>query len=317
MEDIDGAKQLISNELSSGKILYTGKPFSKYQVVYFSSNENVCDSINNIYNDDYDNALCVMASGDQVFELINKGVKNVDTFDKNRLTEYYVLGLKRAMILKYNYNEYLDTIKIFLNKETPVVTVAEIIYSLLPFMDLRYRKFWNEILDYSIDFQKSNINQYNLIRVMFINLGLSDKYNIKFSYLKDEETYNEFKDKLNKANINFKECNAFDLDKEFNKKYNMIYLSNILDYYYYDVGYEWGLNYLKNYQKVLNGLTTDKADILVHYIFNYYYGDHFCSNLINETNISYYDLKEYDLVKVKNVDKKGNVGDGNLIYRKR
>ena len=52
-------------------------------------------------------ALSVLASGDHVFNLIYYGILNIDTFDTNRLTEYYALGLKRAALLAFTYEEYL------------------------------------------------------------------------------------------------------------------------------------------------------------------------------------------------------------------
>ena len=58
------------------------------------------------------NGLTVLGSGVYAFSLITNGVMNVDTFDINRLIEFYALGLNRAMILKYSYQECLDIMRI-------------------------------------------------------------------------------------------------------------------------------------------------------------------------------------------------------------
>lgn len=313
MNDLGEAKYFLYKQVENGTSLCKGKPFEGYQVVYFSSNENVKESINNVYQDGVDNALCVLASGDQVYELINKGVTNVDTFDKNRLTEYYVLGLKRAMILKYSYKEYLNVLKIFINSNPNKELIEETIISLLGYMDEKYRKFWKEIVDYEIRLQENNKTKYDIIALMFIHLAIPDTYPLLYGYLQDEQTYNAFKEKLLNANITFKYCNVLNLYYTFNKKYDIIYLSNILDYLYYDIGYGWGKKQLNTFKESLDKISSEDAKILLHYVFNYTFRDEFCSLIVNGSDLVESDLKQFNIRKIKGFKYSG-ISDANIIY---
>ena len=86
---------------------YRADEHSKYSKIYFWTNENVDAYLNLVTFEGKDSALSVLASGDQLFNLICKGIINIDTFDSNKLTEYFAFGLKRAAILKYSYQDYI------------------------------------------------------------------------------------------------------------------------------------------------------------------------------------------------------------------
>ena len=43
IEAIEYSKLLLEEQVNKGQIFVTGKPFTKYQKVYFSSNENIKD----------------------------------------------------------------------------------------------------------------------------------------------------------------------------------------------------------------------------------------------------------------------------------
>ena len=94
---IEGAKNIFENNPSN---------FVKHETfcpVYAWTNESVYNALD--FADAYgrQRALSVLASGDQVFSMLDYKIDDIDTFDINALTEYYALGLKRAMILKYDY----------------------------------------------------------------------------------------------------------------------------------------------------------------------------------------------------------------------
>ena len=95
----------IEKQVNNNRILLEGESFSKYQKIFMSTNENIKDSLNLIDFKNKIKALSVMASGDHPFNLITKSVFDIDTFDTNMLTEYYVLGIKRSMIIKYTYKK--------------------------------------------------------------------------------------------------------------------------------------------------------------------------------------------------------------------
>ena len=67
--------------------------------------------------------------------------------------------------------------------------------------------------------------------------------------------------------INFKSTNAINLKEEFDGEYDLILLSNILDY----VGRYWGAYWdyatLQEYIKGLEGISKKKAIIFLNYLF--------------------------------------------------
>ena len=123
--------------------------YSCYDYFYSFTNENI-----NAYTELIDNnpqsALTVLASGDQPYNLITKGILDIDTFDINLMTEFYALGLKRAMILKYNHDEFINIVLKIMRYQFTIEEEIEFIIDLLPYMDTEYRLFWKTIVDYFI-----------------------------------------------------------------------------------------------------------------------------------------------------------------------
>lgn len=106
-EAINATQKMIETQVDAQRILRTGIPFSEYQRVYKDTNENIDGYMRLMDLEGKRNALTVLASGDHAFNLVYHGILDIETFDTNRLTEYYSLGLKRAAILKYDYYSYL------------------------------------------------------------------------------------------------------------------------------------------------------------------------------------------------------------------
>lgn len=80
-----------------------------YNSIYFHSNESL-NSIFDCVDVSGKECLTVLASGDQAFHLYNRGAKNVEMFDINRLTiYYYYLRVWTIMYLgNYYPDEYID-----------------------------------------------------------------------------------------------------------------------------------------------------------------------------------------------------------------
>ena len=172
---IEKTKEYIKKQVKIDRVSLINEPFSKYQKVYLSTNENIKEYLDLVSFKNKTNALTVLASGDHAFNLITKGILNIDTFDTNILTTYYVFGLKYAMILKYSYKEYLNILSILTNKQTNLELITTIIKDLLPYMDLKYRNYWNEIIDYNYNIQKDKSNHINIIYLLFMNIYSIDK----------------------------------------------------------------------------------------------------------------------------------------------
>ena len=272
---IEGAKRLVKKRFRD----FNSNHFSlflKHTLMYLSTNENI-DAYLNIYDiTGKQNALSVLASGDQAFNLITKGIMNIDTFDINDLTEYFALGLKRAMILKYSYREYLVLMRRF--SKSYALTHDElysIIKGLFPYMEKHHMIFWNALIDFDYKLRNEDSKDHedtNLIQLLTFSEwpGVIRKYD---NFLLSEENYNLLKSKIHKANITYKHANAAKLSNSFDKKYDLILLSNILDYFMFIFCDYWGYEYLEKFESMIEKLASDDAILYLKYAFYYRYRD--------------------------------------------
>ena len=264
------AKRIIERQVKSHNYEMINEDFSKYQKGYYWTNENIDYYLGLVNLKEKNNALVVASTGDHAFNLVTKGVYDIDTFDINRLTEYLVLGLKRAMIEVYNYYEFLAVQNFIADPEISLEELTDLISGLTYHMDKKYRIFWREIIEYNYKIQKKYGTNLNLIHMLYINVFAMQCHLNNNTYLYDEYIYEDFRSKLGKANITFKGADALDLAKIFkDKKYDIIMLSNILDYANTRWGNDWGITELETYIKSLEGISNEDAIIFVKYILSY------------------------------------------------
>lgn len=311
----DEVKDLINTQVSNKRVCNVGVPFSKYQKVYISTNENIKHYLNLFDFSNKKRALSVLASGDHIFNLINKDIIDIDSFDTNLLSLYYVLGLRRAMIVKYNYKEYLNIYSKILNSSTSLDEITAIITDLLPLMDKRYRDYWKEVNTYNYKLQKNNKNHINLFYMLFINFNKIDDVIRNNNYLENEEEYNKLRNNILRANITFKNINALYLGKEYSKNYDFILLSNILDYFnrYYD--YNFTYKDLLEYESTLLNILGENGIIFLNYIMKYKTLYFTRSNVTNSSNIKVNELEKEKLYTVCSFKDK-NVDDAILVLKK-
>ena len=240
-------------------------------------------------------ALTVMASADQTFNLVCSGILNIDTFDSNINTYYLSYALKKAMILKYSREEYLEVMKKLVNPHLSLDELSTIINDLIPYMDKEFKSLWQMIRDYNYKVQKNNRGSLNLIYMLFIGYGKTNKDVSYNNWLKDEDSYNTLKSNLLKANISFKMADAYELERYFHKKYDVILLSNILDYYYRYVGNNWTFEDLRKYEEQLKGLVNDEGIIFLEYMILLATRNYFPNYLIKSSLVKSSDLLEEEL----------------------
>ena len=130
---VAGTKNILDMQIQKHQISYTGEPFSQYQKVYCGTNENISHYMSFSMQKD-DKVLSVLGGGDHPFNAVCSGSLNVDTFDTNELTEYYALGLKKALILKNTYKGYLSTLKKLVIDDINIDKEYAIIEELFPYM---------------------------------------------------------------------------------------------------------------------------------------------------------------------------------------
>ena len=95
---IEEAKKIIN--MFGTKNYNNSNLFDGYQRVYFQTNENIEGYLGLEDLSHKENALCIAGSGDHAFSLISKGINDIQLFDINKLTEYMIMGLKKAIILQ-------------------------------------------------------------------------------------------------------------------------------------------------------------------------------------------------------------------------
>ena len=273
--------------------------FDGYQRVYFQTNENI-DGYLHLNDLAYKkNALCVAGSGDQAFSLISKGIDNIQLFDINKLTEYMIIGLKKAIILKYDYSEYFEIMYKLINPQLNFMEIYNIINELIPYMEDKYQYFWIEIINYYKMLQISEKSNYNLILMLSLT-NIEQFIRNNSSYLNSEEEYNILKRKLNDIKLTFKYVNALNLKTEFStNSFDLILLSNILDYFHMYWGKNWNIFHLNKYVDGLTNIMNDNGIIYLHYAFTPY----IWPRIFNGTNIKINNLPiSYEIREIDNLN---------------
>ena len=291
-------KKLIMEQIND-KSTNTNDLFSK---VYASTNENIAGYMSSLNFYGKNSALCVMASGDHVFNAAFYGLKNIDTFDINPLTEYYALGIKRSAILAFKYKEYISFMNKLFDKKTSLNELNDLIHLIEPYMDAKFRIFFRNLIDYYNVVQKENNFSVNLFYLLLLDINKIEGY-MNNSYLKSEDNYNQLKNALGNVNIVFKKCDCLDLPVSFNDSYDFIFLSNIADYFYLKYGYHWNYSHLLEIEKLFNSLLSDQGVLALNYIYNYFYVNcgKYKENIINLSNIRKNDLSGESIIKFPQV----------------
>lgn len=316
---IELTKEMICKQVASGKIEFIGKPFEKVQKFYYATNENIRGYMN-LYNMHNKKIATVMGSCDHPLNACFHGATTIDTFDTNFLTKYYGLGIKISAILKYNYHEYLDFLKKIVSDNISPKQLQNIITSLLPYMESEEKQFWKEISQYNTFIQSHSQRPLNLFKMLSVNIISIDELTKKNSYLLNEANYNKLKRLLSHTKINFTNCDCLDLPTQLKKQYDMIFLSNIPDYFYNnpEFGYFWKYKKLQEVEHQFDKILRPNGLLFLDYMYLYY--SHTSkkprTNQIVNSSIKYSDLTN-ETYSIFPSLKSSNVDDGVLVYSKR
>jgi len=309
-KSLSAAKKMIDKRIQNKTYISNESPKENYSKNYLFTNENIAAYLNQTNLEGKEKALTVLASGDQTFNLISKGILSIDTFDKNGLTSYTALGLKRALIEKYDYNTFCEMINKLQQKDILLEELSEIILNSLTFVDKEYRMFWQELIyyNYKTQIKIPKERQINLFNIMFYKSTLGNcNGNI---YLESESEFEKFKTNLKKANITFNHCDAANITENFSGKYDLILLSNILDYMHLNWEFRWDINVLNKYIEDLYSICNNNAEIMLYYVLvNRYAREIFKSNtMINE-------IENSSIIRVPSIIKK-DAEDALILLRK-
>lgn len=184
--------------------------------------------------------LTVCGSGDQALNAILMGAKTVDTFDINKLA-YYLMQFKMYAIKYLNYNEFN---KLYDNFQYYAYFFYRQIKKSIK--DYNFILFWDEFI--------KNVNVFFIGDDCDINPD-------KIPYL-DKELFIRLKNKLLNYDLTFKRADIYEIPNVFEKKYDFINLSNILDYR------GGSFHSFKNFMiKLIQNNLNDEGSILLKYGF--------------------------------------------------
>lgn len=315
-EALRNAKRIIREQIRINALTKPSSNFCGYQKSYFQTNENINFYMQLANLNRNSDVLTVLASGDHAFNLITDGVKNIDTFDINKLSEYVAFGLKKAMILKYNYLEYLVIYQKLMNYDIKLEELSDIIMSLTPYMDQEYRYFWRKLVDYNYRLQKRKMPSLNLIYLICTGVNSATTHINNNKYLTDEYYYEELRRNLQHANLTFKDVDAINLASEFyGKQYDAIFLSNIPDYFCNYFGQFWEKHLLLDYMDDLEILMKEQGIIFANYIFELFDGYTYNRRAVRDSLVFFDDLDDsFELLEVP-VNVSDKIIDGMVLKR--
>ena len=181
-----------------------------FETVYFCSNERLDDIF---YEMDFTGkkVLSVLASGDQAFYFYDHNAEKVDLFDKNKLTIFYyyfrIWLIEVFNMFNIHYDIEISKVKELLKKVEPKDDNEKNAY-----------KFWTKYV------------------------RLCEKMNYRFQYLAAAfvsdnniiDNLDKIKEKLKLRDFSFYNFDIASKNFQINKKYDVVYVSNIIDWLHED-----------------------------------------------------------------------------------
>ena len=219
--------------------------FHNESSIYVKSNEKIIEYLKYLYN--RRDVLSVISSSDQIINMILGGSINIDAFDISTFPKYYMY-LKLAGIMSLNRSEYID---FFYRVDKRPEEYDDLYFDLIrKELDSDSKEFWDSIINF---YDWNDIVNSTLFSSEPICVGSVVENN---TYL-TQNSFDSLKDLIPKTNITTYQGNILDIYKEFNKKYNLIYLSNII--YYVD---------RSKYKEMLDSLRLSDNGIVLTYLYS-------------------------------------------------
>lgn len=289
-------KKAINLKLSSNK------NYKKYCKLYSFTTENISGYYIFL---DFKNKdiLTVCASGDHAINALLKGANIVDTFDINKLSNYFS-ELKYAGIKKLNYKEFIE-----------FFTISDNSFDYNIFSKMKDNLSNNSYMFFEGLYRHFDYNGKNLRKSeIFNNLYDISDYKIKYNDYLKKDNYLQAKKKI--VSIKFS-CNSFiNLNKNTDKKYDLILLSNISDY----IKDLFKDNYLEKYkmfiENELSNMLKPNGKIALAYIYDYNLNSEGRTDIDNEKIRSkIFNNKNYQIFTFDSAIDKNKL-DAIIVYRK-
>lgn len=223
------------------------------------------------------NILTITSSGDHTLNIVLNGGNMIDSFDVNVFSKY-VSALKIAMIKKYDYYDFFKRIDWIEEMESFNFKLKEnIIEEVKKYLSDDEYLFWST-------FEYLRINN----KISFGDV-INVYGNLKKNLYANAVSYNKLKRNLKNAKITYYDSDIMNIEKSVDKKYDRVFLSNVLEY----VLASNTPNFVNNYHSVMEKL--DKILLSGSVIYGYDF-----NNLAKyEDNINEHLFYKYDEVSCK------------------
>lgn len=200
--------------------------------VYAFTNENIAGYTKELEMNPNSKVLTICSGGDHLLNLGVKKFRNINLIDINPMAEYFTLGIKIPLVLASSFDSFKKRLEfLFKSKNYDLDLEKKLLYSLLPFMSLKYRLFFKEVFDCYFSLQEKYHVPIKLMQILttdyYFNMDEITFYNL---YLQEENNFNTLKDTLLHLSLSFRRGNIFDINEE--SKYELIMCSNALEYAY-------------------------------------------------------------------------------------
>ncbi len=215
MDYKDVAQSIVRGNYSNlnGKNTFHSESF-----IYKKTNEKLNEFIDLLLNKD--KVLSVIGSGDQILNTLLTKPSKIDAFDISAFPKFF-LKLKIASIKSLSRDEYIKFF--FSTTETFLDEYYDDLYfdKIRKKLDDEAEDFWTYLFQYNDWYDIYNSTLFSSESVF------EEQAIIQNKYLDNDEYYN-LRDILQSVQINYIESNLLDL--KINDTYDLIYLSNILEY---------------------------------------------------------------------------------------
>ena len=215
MDYKDVAQSIVRGNYSNlnGKNTFHSESF-----IYKKTNEKLNEFIDLLLNKD--KVLSVIGSGDQILNTLLTKPSKIDAFDISVFPKFF-LKLKIASIKSLSRGEYIKFF--FSTTETFLDEYYDDLYfdKIRKELDIEAEDFWTYLFQYNDWYDIYNSTLFSSESVF------EEQAIIQNKYLDNDEYYN-LRDILQSVQINYIESNLLDL--KINDTYDLIYLSNILEY---------------------------------------------------------------------------------------
>ena len=233
---------------------------SEYSRIYKNTTENVREYMR-CFTSPNSSALIPTASGDQVVESILNGFSFITCFDINRLAKYYV-SLKLCAIEYLSKEDYIK----FMYKDG---FNTDIFNSIKKYLDSDVRSFWEDL------YKKASGRRIDffMFRCFSSNNGLynGNSFNLycanNYSSLLIDDNYNKIKEMLSNVNIHYIDSDFIFLSSVLSSKYDFINLSNIYQYFHFDIFSRNDRCFTDEVKKIISNNLEENGNILISYTY--------------------------------------------------